>query len=274
MNPAKWMTHERDPNRGCAGCRAGGPGETRARDARRRRTEAKEDDDQDEPEEPKRKRLSGSERLRRENERLRAELASRSAAPAAGDDIARAVEAEIGAPPKEDDYKGDFLAWERALTAYETEKRIVSREVKARQAEAQRRASEARREAIADHQDRVAELIKSHPEMREKFNKPLPVVPNDTVRDVLLDSDKSELLLAYFIEHPRAVAELNDLGSERAIARRIGQLEKSVSPPKPKPTQAPPPIKPPTGTARTGFDPFKASTAEIARHLKAKGQMY
>jgi hypothetical protein len=233
--------------------------------------EAKDGDDQDEPEEPKRKRLSGSERLRRENERLRAELASRSPAPAAGEDIARIVEKRIGPPPKEEDFKGDYLAWDGEMNAWRADRRAVTREVQREIAEQQERTNASRREAIADHMDRVADLIKSHPEMREKFNKPLPAIPSDVVKDVLLDSDKSELLLAYLIDHPRAVEELNGLGSERAIARRIGQLEKTVSSPKPKPTQAPPPLRAPTGGARPGFDPATASPEEVAKRLRAKG---
>jgi len=245
--------------------------ETTTDEAKEEQSAEAKDDDQDEPEEPKRKRLSGSERLRRENERLRAELASRSAAPAAGEDIARIVEKRVGPPPKEEDFKGDYLAYEGEMNAWRAHRRMVAEVVQREEAERLTRVTAAKREAIADHMDRVADLIKSHPEMREKFNKPLPVIPSDVVKDVLLDSDKSELLLAYLIDHPRAVEELNGLASERAIARRIGQLEKTVSSPKPKPTQAPPPLRPPTGGAKPGFDPATASTEEMAKRLKAKG---
>src|SRR5207237_326279 len=74
-------------------------------------------------------------------------------------------------PPKEDDFKGDFLAYERAQTAYETEKRIVTREVKRAQAQQAARVQEASREADDDHLDRVEDLAKSIPNAREKLAK-------------------------------------------------------------------------------------------------------
>jgi hypothetical protein len=66
------------------------------------------------------------------------DCATGSPAPVAGDEkaLASAVEAEIGAPPKESEFP-DWFAYERALTAYETEKRIVSRELKGKAAQAE-----------------------------------------------------------------------------------------------------------------------------------------
>src|SRR5687768_4240304 len=62
------------------------------------------DDDPDEDDQPKRKRRTGSERLRRRIEALEAENQSLRSRPAVdGADLEKAVQAEIGDPPKESD---------------------------------------------------------------------------------------------------------------------------------------------------------------------------
>lgn len=219
-------------------------------------TDAEEQAEEDEETKPKKP--SGSERLKRRNQALEARNAELEArlsqyAPASGaggtEDIARAVEAEIGAPPKEEDFKGDYLAYERALTAYETEKRIVSREVKARAAQSQTLA-----------QERMAERVEALHEAQDVARKAIPdfdkvvsaaegvsVAPH--VGEQILDSDKAALLQYHFAKNPKALDALNR-ASPLDVAKEIGRLEARLSLPKPQTaTKAPAPIAPVKGSA-------------------------
>src|SRR5689334_18914642 len=72
----------------------------------------KSDDEEKKPKKP-----SGSERLKRRVEALQRENENLRSRVGDGEITQDAVERVIGKPPKEEDYKGDFLAYERALTA-------------------------------------------------------------------------------------------------------------------------------------------------------------
>lgn len=225
------------------------------------------DEDKDEPEEPKKKKLSGSERLKRRIAALEAELTERRAAPApAGDDLAKALETEIGAPPKEEDFKGDYLAYERALTAYETEKRIVARDIKRQLATQQVRAQAAQIETIEEHKERLDELEKAQPGSRAKLAKAAKsgLSPADHVAALVLESEKSAYLAVHLADHPDLVADLNRMNPVKA-AREIGRLEARLSLPKPKTaTKAPPPVAPVRGAASPS-SPDKDLTAWLSK---------
>lgn len=236
--------------------------------------EQPEGEDEPEPEEKPKKKLSGSERLKRRIAFLEAELAERRPAPVAdGDALARAVEAEIGAPPQEQDFEGDYLAFERALTVYETEKRIVARDVKRQLATQQARAQEAAHETIADHMDRLEELEKAAPGSKEKLAKAAKsgLAPSDAVANLVLESDKSAHLAVHLAENPTLLDRLNRMSPMQAN-REIGRLEARLSSPPPrKATQAPKPVAPVKGAARPSFDPNKASVGDLAKYLGIKG---
>jgi hypothetical protein len=158
-----------------------------------------------------------------------------------------AVEAEIGAPPKEADYS-DFLAYERALTAYETEKRIVTRELKKEAGKAEHVDRTRHAEMVEDHADRLDDLEKRLPGSKAKIGAATaPVAPH--VAGLLLESDKSAHLQLHLVERPEKLAELNRLPPVQA-AREIGRLEARLSLPKPRTeTKAPPPVRSPKGGA-------------------------
>lgn len=233
--------------------------------------DAKDEESDDEDEKP-RKRRTGAERLKRqlaakdaEIAQLR-ELAERSPKPSDGDAIARAVEAEIGPPPKEEDYAGDYLAYEAERAAYIADKRATTREVKKALAAQATRAQSARQDVIEDHRDRVEELAKSMPEVREKLAKAVrsAVQPSATVQDLVLESEKSALLAVHLADRPKLVDDLNRM-SERQAAKEIGRLEARLSLPKPQTaTKAQPPVKPVKGAA-TPSSPEREMEAWLKR---------
>jgi hypothetical protein len=228
-------------------------------------TEAKSDDEGDKPEsdeghgddededKPKKAKLSGSQRLKHRLAAAEAELATlRSRQASDGEPTQDAIEREIGKPPKEEDFKGDFIAYERALTAYETDKRFVSRELRGAAAKAKAAVETARRDKVEAHIERVDEFRKRVPDFDKQMREAakagdLKVSP--VVEDLLLDSDKSAHLQLYLAKNPDRLARLNDM-SEREAAREIGRIESRLSLPNPKTkTQAPPPVKSPKGGA-------------------------
>ena len=92
--------------------------------------------DQDD-EQPRRKKASGSERLKRRLAAAEAELSTlRSRAPSDGGVTWADVRAEIGDPPREEDFGNDYAAYDRARTAYEIDARQTARQLQRRAVEA------------------------------------------------------------------------------------------------------------------------------------------
>jgi hypothetical protein len=212
--------------------------------------ENNEEKDEDEGSKPKK--LSGAARAARRIERLEAELAElreRRPAAAAGDatDLNAAIESEIGGPPDEKDFP-DFLAYERALTAYETEKRIVARELKKEAAKAANVQRERLVEVIETHNERLDELEALLPGVKAKIAASDAKVARH-VGELVIESEKSALLQAHLSAKPDVLASLNRM-SPVAAAREIGRLEARLSLPKPRTeTRAPAPVRAPKGAA-------------------------
>jgi hypothetical protein len=227
------------------------------------------DDEGDEEEQPKRKRRTGSERLRRRIEALEAENQSlRSRPQVDGADLEKAVQAEIGDPPKESDYP-DYLAYERAMIAYEADKRAVTREVK-RTMEGQAARETARQAEVYEaYDDRLEDAEKAIPGLKATIAKADIQVRNHVV-GLIVESEKGPLIAHHLAKNPSKVAELNRM-SPLAAAKEIGRLESRLSLPKPKTTtSAPPPVAPIRGSAAPAKDPSKMSPAEY-RAWRQKG---
>jgi len=224
-------------------------------------------DDNDEGERPQRKREPGSQRLKREVERLRAEVESFRSRPVLDDGaaIAQGVAQELGEPPKEADFNGDYLAYERALTAYESASLIVKRDVK-RQLEAQKsRQTEARNEAFEDHLDRVAEAKRAIPDYEKVLKAAGQVETRQHVEELIIESDKSHLLLYHLAQNPGKVAQLNEM-SPVAAARELGRIESRLSLPKPNNvTKAPAPARGISGAAAPSLSADAAIDAYVAK---------
>lgn len=220
--------------------------------------EVKTDEGDDDGEQDKPKRLSGSARLRAQNERLRAELeALRGAVPIAPKeaDPEAALNGEIsrhlGEPPKEADFGGDYLAYERAVTAYRTAELIMRPQLQAAAQRAQEARKQAMQERVSDFFDAADGLAKRLPDIRDVFDR-MPAT-SETVAELMLDDAEKGPLVAYYLgKNPQAAARLARM-SPMQQAAEYGRLSASISLPKPKAaTQAskPAPIAPVKGSAK------------------------
>ena len=216
-------------------------------------------DDEDDPAKPKK--ASGSARLKArlaaaeaELERLRTFVPTRTDADA----IAKAVEAEIGPPPKESDYP-DYLAYERAQTAYEVDKRQAERAIRKEAAAAGSRVEQQAAVLQEAHAERVEAAKKALPDYDTVVRKADFSVLKPDVAKMCVESKKSAAIAYYLASNPRALQELSRMDDVSA-ARRIGSLEASVRLPKPETqSRAPaPPAKLPGGGASPTPDAMKA----------------
>lgn len=200
------------------------------------------------------KKRSGIQRMQDQIGRLKDELASlRSAAPAAGEDRAAAIEKEIGPAPKEEDFK-DWAEFDRAQRRYDVklavaEQRIADREAatssrQAADAEAQREA------AIEAFQDRLDETRGKIPDFDAALSaaKDREVKPHVTA--LVIESEKGGMLAYYLAKNPDVLTKLNGM-SERAAAKAVGALEQRLTLAKPKTaTAAPAPAKQVSGASK------------------------
>jgi hypothetical protein len=240
-------------------------------DADDKADDANEDsDDADDVEAEKPKRRSGVQRLKDQNRRLQAEIeAIRASATRAGGDARSAVEAEIGPAPREQDYS-DYLAYERAMTAYTVKEAIAEERIRERAGQMNARQTERIRdlvEAYEDGQDVARKAIPDYDAVL-KSAKNAPVAPH--VEGLLLESDKAPLLAYHLAKNPDKLERLNALPPV-AAAREIGRLEARLSLPNPnKATAAPKPIAPVKGGASPTKAPAEMSMEEYAAY-RAKG---
>jgi hypothetical protein len=228
-----------------------------------------EGDGDDEPagEEPgKPKKPSRSERYQRQIERLRNENAQLRGQLPAGQPSAADIEAHVrevvGPPPKEEDYRGDYLSYERARTAYELDLRVTTRDVKAKAAQQGAVEAERRRDLAEAHQDRVETLrgVTKDFEAVMKSAENLKVAP--AVEELILESDRSAHLQYYLAKNPGELDRLNRM-SERQAARAIGTIEAKLHLPSPKQaTKAAAPVRAPSGGAAPA-----SVTGDIDRYI-------
>lgn len=210
-------------------------------------------DEDGKAEDEKPKKPSRSERLRRQNERLKAEidaLRSGSAAPAVEDKgaLEAIVTQKVGTPPQEADFNGDWFAFERAMTAYEADKRIVTRQVKEQIAASQAHEGSRIAEMIEDYTDRCAEVAKVIPDFMKVVTSP-DFATTDLTKRLILDAGEKAPLVAYHLaQNPRLTAQINAMSPVQA-AREIGRIEGRVSLPKNTATRAPAPVNPVRGAA-------------------------
>lgn len=157
-------------------------------------------------------------------------------------------------PPKEEDFKGDWFAYQSALNTFNVRKTI--REENARVAEEQRtsRVQEARRELEIAHQERVSEAMDPESESfiadyADVMAKMKGVNVHQDVAEAIVESDKSALIAYHLANNPEKLRELNALSGTR-LARAIGRLEGEVRrPAAKKQTTAPAPLSPVKGSA-------------------------
>lgn len=226
--------------------------------------DSSEDDESEDDDQPKRKKKSGLDRLKRRLEALEAEnqtLRSRQPVADSGN-LEAAVRAEIGDPPQEKDYP-DYLSYERAMIAFEADKRLVTREIK-KQFASQASQQQARQaEVFEAYTDRLEEAEKAVPGLKAAIAK-ADVQISGTLTQLIVESDKGPLLAHHLAKNPQKAAELNRM-SPVAAAREIGRLEARLSFPRTQTaTKAPPPVTPLKGAASPS-DPQRELQAWLAK---------
>ncbi len=211
--------------------------------------EAQGDDGESEGEKPKRR--SGYDRMKRRalmaeaalaNERLRREAAPKDGA---GEDKA----------PREEDFNGDWGKFIAASAAYEAAKAVKDTLRSDKEGDAKTRAAEIQAEIQADFKERAEAYKATAKDFDEVIGKFVDGGGKftDTVRDLVLESDKGPELAYFLAKNPAVAKNLNSL-SEREAAKQIGALEATLSRPQAKTTKAPPPIRPPSGGASPPVD--------------------
>lgn len=229
------------------------------------------EDGDDDSEGDKPKRPSRYQRLKRERDALAAKLAQQESRPlaAAADDKAALdglVRQEIGDPPKEEDFKDDWFAYERALTAYETEKRIATRDLRRQAQQAQQTQQDATRELLQDYQERQREARAGITDFDQVMKAAENLKVSPAVGQLLLESEKSAVIEYHLAKNPGALDRLNAM-SPLSAAKEIGRLEDRLSLPNPKTaTKAAPPIKSPKGGASPVVDLSKMSMEDYVAH--------
>ena len=201
------------------------------------------DDDKGEEADDKPKKPSGAQRAKRreeyllnENRELQRRLEANERQSPKGDGGKAKDE-----PPKEEDYNGDYFAWQRAMNVFDTgnllDEKLNARERK----DIELRQADFRREREIAHIERIEEAR----ETITDFDAVMATMKGVTIRDDVIEeikaSDKSPLLAYHLAKNPDKLRELNSMSTVE-LAREIGRLEGSLRMPAgKKQTTAPPP---------------------------------
>jgi hypothetical protein len=161
--------------------------------------------------------------------------------------------------PTEQDFAGDYLAYERAKIAWDV-RQSVREEMKGavdqgKQEREQRAQQEQFRERIIAYQENADVARERIPDFDKVVAAATSVTVTPSVQEELLASEKSALLQYHLAKNPDKVRELNSM-TQRELAREIGRLESRVHLPTPKKaTEAAPPPSQVRGAAATPVDP-------------------
>jgi hypothetical protein len=238
-----------------------------------------ETDDDGEPrpkaEEPKpegddeKKKLSGSARAKLREQRLLNELSARDREL---EELRSKVTpaAKVGEeekPPREEDFNGDFFAYQRALTAFEAgrETRKALREDREAREQSERTTKQASivRERDTAHLERVEDAREVIADFDQVMKSMDGVQIRNDVVDEIKSSENSALLAYYLAKNPEKLNALNSM-SGRELAREMGRLEATVKMPEAKKaTTAPAPLS----TVKGGAAPH-SQDADLAAYLK------
>lgn len=201
-----------------------------------------------------RKKLSGAQRaklreqrLLQENTELQRRLEEATRKTPAND----ASDAEK--PPREEDFNGDWFAYQSAKTAYEAGKAIRDEIRKDRETrEASERATK-QTQIARERRDAHLERVEAAREVIADFDQVMKAMDGVQVRqdviDEIMSSDKSDLISYHLAKNPNELDALNAMNS-RELARAMGRLEATLKMPEAKKqTSAPAPLSRPKGGA-------------------------
>lgn len=201
-----------------------------------------------------RKKLSGAQRAKLREQRLLQEntdLQRRLEEATRKTPAADASDAEE--PPREEDFNGDWFAYQRALTAYDAGKAVrdeirkdrETRETTERTTK-QAEIAQGRREAHLERVEAAREVIADFDQVMKAMDG---VQVRQDVIDEIMSSDKSDLISYHLAKNPNELEALNAMNS-RELARAMGRLEATLKMPEAKKqTSAPAPLSRPKGGA-------------------------
>jgi hypothetical protein len=211
--------------------------------------------DKEAGEDDKPKKPSGAQRAKIREQRLLAELQQREREI---EELRRSAPAKTAGegdekPPKEEDFNGDWFAYQTAKSAYEGRQAIRDELRKDRET---REASEREAKQAEVHRERNiahAERVEDAREVIADFDQTMEAMKGVNVRNDVLEeimsSDKSALIAYHLAKNPSELNALNSM-SGRELARAMGRLEATVRMPEAKKaTSAPPPLSKPKGGA-------------------------
>lgn len=214
-----------------------------------------------EGEEAERKRLSRTQRLARKNARLSTIVADQAAEL---ETFRKSAAATQDAEPKEADFNGDYLAYQRALSKWDTKQLLKEALPKVAPEKRQPDVREIDRQEAGqeflENAKQIKTSITDYDQTIEAFEKAGGKFAPHVIEELLEIGDKGPLLAYHLAKTPGLAAELNAM-SPRDAAREIGRLEaKATLPERKTQTKAPAPLSAVKGGA--------AQTADI--HTLAK----
>lgn len=232
------------------------------------KTEAKAEEPKPEGDEEKPKKPSGAQRAKIREQRLLDEISARDreleelrrSAPAA-----KASDTEEKAP-REEDFNGDFFAYQQAKTAFEAGKAArdaIRSEFKTRE-DSERSSAEAKavRERAIAHAERVEDAREVITDFDQVMGTMKGVNVRNEVIEEIMSSEKSALLAYHLAKNPDKLNAMNTM-SARELAREMGRLEATVAlPSAKKATTAPAP----PSTIRGGAAP-QSQESDLAAYL-------
>ena len=224
----------------------------------------------DEAKAEERKKLSGAQRAKLREQRLlqeNTELQRRLEEATRKTPAADASDAEK--PPREEDFNGDWFAYQRALTAYDAGKAVrdeirKDRETRetAERTTKQTEIAQERREAHLERVEAAREVIADFDQVMKGMDG---VQVRQDVIDEIMSSDKSDLISYHLAKNPNELEALNAMNS-RELARAMGRLEATLKMPEAKKqTSAPPPLS----RTKGGASP-SSPEADLQAWLKRK----
>lgn len=161
--------------------------------------------------------------------------------------------------PTEADFPNDYFAYERAKTAWDVRQAIREENARAQETtrtkEQDRAQAELRQERLEAYEDLVETVRERIPDFDAVLKSASDVrLNNRELVEEIMASDKSALLQYYLAKNPDKARELNGMNG-RELAREIGRLESKIHLPAPKKaTQATPPPSQPRGGAAPPVD--------------------
>lgn len=236
--------------------------------------QAEQAGEQAEGEQPEqRKRLSGAEKAKRRQTYLLNQLAEKDRELEALRQASRKPDGDQSAdkPPKEEDFGGDWLAFQDAKSAYNARQAVREEFSRQRESEKAGRQADAERERDIAHLERVEdarEVIADYDKVMAGM-KGVNVSP-DVIREIK-SSEKGAMIAYELARNPDRLMAMSQM-TPMELAREMGRLEASVKlPAGKKQTTAPPPPTQLKGGAAPAVDLGKADMETYIAQRKREG---